>query len=390
MRPLLKKTMGVVATVVVLIVVFTIIFVGNPFSRQLHLKAHFLDVNGLREGAEVRLAGVPVGKVTRIDILPPSPMPAAPRVDVSLSLPNKIGGVLASERIRTDSTASLEVVGWHTDGTVINIQPGTIVGQPIQDGALLPTSSSNTVNDFAGSPSDLASEFFKQLAETRKKLDEMRTELEKSRPTKKGGSNSPGGPANPAATPGATPDYNQILERLEPGVILFDPPSRMTVGTTEQVMVRLAKSVTSELSSGVTDYSRTKLDTVPKIGPTMKVQLKGEASADFEIYPISHEEQVVSETGVTEWTWNVTPTTSGTHKLKILVTIVLGDKQKDYPAYQKEVLVSVNPLYSATHFFGSNWPTLIGLIISSGLIGTIVAWRKRRKSNQPPPPWQAA
>ena len=30
----------------------------NPFSKKLHLKARFMDANGLREGSEVRLAGV--------------------------------------------------------------------------------------------------------------------------------------------------------------------------------------------------------------------------------------------------------------------------------------------------------------------------------------------
>ena len=34
----------------------------NPFARKLHLRALFADANGLREGSEVRLAGVRVGK----------------------------------------------------------------------------------------------------------------------------------------------------------------------------------------------------------------------------------------------------------------------------------------------------------------------------------------
>ena len=39
---------------------------------------------------------------------------------------------------------------------LINITPGTAVGQPVQDYAVLPSSSSNTVNDFATSGTDLA------------------------------------------------------------------------------------------------------------------------------------------------------------------------------------------------------------------------------------------
>src|SRR5450432_1913744 len=76
----------------------------NPFARKLHLKARFADANGLREGSEVRLAGVLVGKVEKITLLSPSD-PTAPRVEATLSINNTIDGRPASERIRTDSQA---------------------------------------------------------------------------------------------------------------------------------------------------------------------------------------------------------------------------------------------------------------------------------------------
>ena len=77
----------------------------NPFSRKLHLKARFVDANGLREGSEVRLAGVRVGKVERIVLLEPSPVPGAPRVEAQLTVDSTIDGRPANERIRSDSQA---------------------------------------------------------------------------------------------------------------------------------------------------------------------------------------------------------------------------------------------------------------------------------------------
>src|SRR4026209_673051 len=74
----------------------------NPFSRKLHLKAGFVDANGLREGAEVRLAGVRVGKVERIVLMEPSPVPSAPRVEEQMTIDSSIDGRPANERIRTD------------------------------------------------------------------------------------------------------------------------------------------------------------------------------------------------------------------------------------------------------------------------------------------------
>src|ERR687891_2444455 len=73
----------------------------NPFSSKLHLKAHFADANGLREGSEVRLAGVRVGKVERIVLLEPSPDTTAPRVEAQMVIDSTIDGKPANERIRT-------------------------------------------------------------------------------------------------------------------------------------------------------------------------------------------------------------------------------------------------------------------------------------------------
>src|SRR5438046_9536222 len=40
----------------------------NPFASHLHLRASFADANGLREGSEVRLAGVRIGIVEQIKL----------------------------------------------------------------------------------------------------------------------------------------------------------------------------------------------------------------------------------------------------------------------------------------------------------------------------------
>ncbi len=128
----------------------------NPFAKKLHLKARFNDANGLREGSEVRLAGVRVGKVDKITLLPPSDVPNAPRVEASMVISNTIDGRPATERIRTDSTAQQGSPSLLGNEMLLNITPGTALGQPVHEGTILPSSSSNTVNDFATSGTDLA------------------------------------------------------------------------------------------------------------------------------------------------------------------------------------------------------------------------------------------
>ena len=128
----------------------------NPFSRKLRLKARFSDANGLREGSEVRLAGVRVGKVDKIILLEPSQVPSAPRVEAQMVIDSVIDGRPANERIRTDSTAQQGSPSLLGNEMLINITPGSSMGAPVQEGTILPSSSSNTVNDFATSGTDLA------------------------------------------------------------------------------------------------------------------------------------------------------------------------------------------------------------------------------------------
>src|SRR6266446_10905762 len=50
----------------------------NPFATHVHLRARFADANGLREGSDVRLAGVKIGKVDRIRLMSPSEVGTGP------------------------------------------------------------------------------------------------------------------------------------------------------------------------------------------------------------------------------------------------------------------------------------------------------------------------
>jgi len=150
---------GIFVLVAIAILVFLVLNASgdiNPFSRKLHLKARFGDANGLRDGSEVRLAGVRVGKVERIILLPPSDVPSAPRVEAVMTIDSTIDGQPASQRIRSDSTAQQGSPSLLGNEMLINITPGTAVGSPVKDNDILPSSSSNTVNDFATSGTDLA------------------------------------------------------------------------------------------------------------------------------------------------------------------------------------------------------------------------------------------
>src|SRR5260370_35585516 len=68
----------------------------NPFKSHLHLRARFADANGLREGSEVRLPGVRIGKVSRLRLMTASEVATAPnpqKMDGCLPIDTKITAV---------------------------------------------------------------------------------------------------------------------------------------------------------------------------------------------------------------------------------------------------------------------------------------------------------
>src|SRR5919197_1018395 len=138
---------GIFVLFAIVVLIFLILNASgdiNPFARKLHLKARFVNANGLREGSEVRLAGVRVGKVDKITLLPPSDVPNAPRVEVLMTINGTIDGRPANERIRSDSQAQQGSPSLLGNEMLIDISPGTAVGQPVQDYAVLPSSSANS------------------------------------------------------------------------------------------------------------------------------------------------------------------------------------------------------------------------------------------------------
>lgn len=150
----------------------------NPFSSHVHLRARFADANGLREGSEVRLAGVRIGKVDRIRLLSPSEVGSAPnpqKVEAFLTIDSKIDGVAAQDRIRSDSTAQQMAPSILGSEMIVNITPGTSIGQPIKENDLLPSTSGSTISDLATNGTELAQKLSKlsdQLNEVVKNVRE--------------------------------------------------------------------------------------------------------------------------------------------------------------------------------------------------------------------------
>lgn len=125
-----KIVVGVFVFAGLLLFAVSIFFLGERgryFAPQHPLKAHFTNAAGLHEGATVRLAGVPVGRVTAIRL----PSPPEQKVLVELNVAEG-----AIENVRRDSVARIETVGFLGD-KFIEISVGSPQEPRLPDGATL-------------------------------------------------------------------------------------------------------------------------------------------------------------------------------------------------------------------------------------------------------------
>jgi phospholipid/cholesterol/gamma-HCH transport system substrate-binding protein len=183
--PPAKKTIGlselrVGLMVLISISVFIFLILNatgdiNPFARKLHLKTQFTNAQGMREGNDVRLAGVKVGKVEAVRLLPPSDDPNAPKVEAILAIDSKIDGKPATDRIRKDSSVQLGSSSLLGNDVILNIIPGTTANEPVPEGYTLPATSAGGFNDLASNGNELVQRLSKvsdQVNDIVKKINE--------------------------------------------------------------------------------------------------------------------------------------------------------------------------------------------------------------------------
>ena len=135
---------GLVVIASLAILAATVLYIGGgggtPWSRKYTVRALMSDVNGLKPGAPVRLGGVEVGAVSRVELAPGD----EGMVEVAMKLDRRVQG-----RITTTSQAALGSLGLLGEKAIdVAAGPG---GAPLEDGAYL---SSATQDPFKGLMAD--------------------------------------------------------------------------------------------------------------------------------------------------------------------------------------------------------------------------------------------
>ncbi len=131
-RSLLQLRVGAFILGGLVVLAGLVYFLGRQsgmFERQYTLRAPFAYVGGLIEGATVRLAGVPVGRVTAIRL----PEMTGNRVEVELAIVRRV-----QNRIRTDSVARIETLGLLGD-KIVEVTLGSAQAAVLPDRGLIQT-----------------------------------------------------------------------------------------------------------------------------------------------------------------------------------------------------------------------------------------------------------
>lgn len=210
------------------------------------------------------------------------------------------------------------------------------------------------------------------LDETRKELAKARAELEDAK-----------------RTVSTFSDVDKALSSLETATIVYNPPKKINID--ESKVVKLGMSLKDDtvalarLIGGNEPISSAHV----KVSPQMRATLTG---SDFNIKDRANSTQVVGSGETTQWEWEITPKSPGTHTLNLSLTALVmlpdGMAQKSFQTFDKQIIVDVTLLQSAKQVFTANWQWAWG-----ALLIPLVGWLWRRRKVIPPittPPYRIA
>src|SRR6185437_5633713 len=131
--------------------------------------------------------------------------------------------------------------------------------------------------------------------------------------------------ARPGADAAPTDDelLEQSLNQLKKGNLAYSTPANMTMGQTKRVTASIGDPSVSvdALKAGLpADNGAAIAVAATPVSARMKMELK---SADFDITPLSSEEQGVGGNTPTSWEWDIAPKHSGTLSLHLAAVVEL-------------------------------------------------------------------
>lgn len=170
-----------------------------------------------------------------------------------------------------------------------------------------------------------------------------------------------------------------LQSQLTSGAIAYEVPDTIKMGKEYQVKLRIDNKISEALTEGLGEKYTLKIIDVSQ---TMKAELSGDGFRIDTTY--SSSTQLRKFDKPTVWKWGITPVSGGTNILKMKIVCILkregfSDETYDIVTYTDTIKVAVNPTFIAGRFWENNWKTIIGFIISSGVMTWIIGFILKKK-----------
>lgn len=190
------------------------------------------------------------------------------------------------------------------------------------------------------------------------------------------------GPPLPPSLPESRDDasplllVDRILESMELGSIAFNAPLSMNLEDSAEIQLLLSLEQSVEDLRNAVTAAGEKEGARIRVSNRMEARLQGQS---FQITAITPEEQAITSKGVTEWKWEVNPTSTGQHNLHLTLTALF--KVDGTPArrairtFDKEIEVEVTWDQKVAGFAREHWRWLWAAILAP-VAGWF--WKKRK------------
>jgi hypothetical protein len=195
-------------------------------------------------------------------------------------------------------------------------------------------------------------------------------------------STQPTAPADNASVtyPSAVSD---IINKLPPGGLALDAPSKMVQGVPRIFTARISYgNINPQITEDMPATATT--EPIKHVSEEMRVTLTEKEKDTFAIRQLSEPTQWIVGKEYAEWSWEVTPLMSGTHKLHLDASALIEKTPFVIPTKDKDIEVEVSYKYVAGQLLSKYWSLLFGGVsIVSVLSGGKKAynWWKGRGSS---------
>ena len=161
-----------------------------------------------------------------------------------------------------------------------------------------------------------------------------------------------------SALPESAQKPEDTIDRLVMGKIAYDIPDTMKLEQDYRAVVSITQAQNDSVLLDGLNSSDFEIKQIT-ISSRVKASLIDPTKINFDINPLSTEEQLVDDSSNTTWRWNIKPKISGKNILLLKVSIKiknrLGETPKDILVFEKPFFVESSVTTQAKNIFSEYW-----------------------------------